>query len=96
MDCVVGGIIRDVVEWGSGGTRISLKTDQAESVMALRNEFISLRKVEAVPNLLVGRDPRSHSEFQVVVKVWACQSRATTCKVEGEMGTHTSQPFLML
>ena len=55
VDWVVDSVIRDVAEWGYGGTRIAIKTDQEESIIALRNEIISRRKSDTVPKLSVKR-----------------------------------------
>ena len=86
VDWVIDSVIVDLAEWGYGGSRIAIKTDQEESIIALRNEIIARRKSETVPKLSVKRDPQSHGEIEVAVKNWAGQFRTWKCHIEGETG----------
>ena len=51
VDRVAERVIRDVAEWGHGGTRIAIETNEEEAIIALRDEIVARRKTETVPKL---------------------------------------------
>ena len=83
---LVSAIIEDIKNLGYGSSKIVLKSDQEDAIVALRNAIIERRKAETVPKLSVKRDPKSHGEIEVAVKTWAGQFRTLKCHIEGETG----------
>ena len=88
VDWVVDSLVQDFANIGYGNAKIVIKTDQEDSIIALRNAIIEKRKPETVPKLSVNRDPQSHGEIEVAVKTWAGQFRTLKFHIEGETGRH--------
>ena len=68
---LVSAIIEDIKNLGYGSSKIVLKSDQEDAIVALRNAIIESRKAETVPKLSVKRDQKFHDEIEVAVKTWA-------------------------
>ena len=86
VDWVVDAVIRELSDIGYGNTKVVIKTDQEPAITALRDAIISKRKAETVPKLAVRRDPQSHGETEVAVKLCTGQFRTLKCHIEGETG----------
>ena len=60
VDWDVDSVIRDLGEWCDGRSRIAIKSDQEDSIVALKHAIVAKRSAETVPKRSVKRDPPSH------------------------------------
>ena len=83
---IVDAVIEDIKMLGYGNVKVVVKTDGEEAIIALRNAIIDKRSAPTVPKLASKKDPQSHGDIEVGVKMWAGQFRTLKFHTEGETG----------